>query len=60
MAYQRYAEASPIGCLREVRRIMREVDERRIDAEEGWNRVSLVFLKAGNRVLSESDCEPVV
>ena len=57
--YRRHSEESAIGCLREIQRIMREVEERRIDAEEGWNRVSLVYLKAANRVLADSCCEPV-
>ena len=55
-----HREDSAIGCLREIRRILNEIEEERITAKEGWNRISLVYLKFGNRILADAECEPVI
>lgn len=58
MSWSTLEEKEPAWCLREIQRISREVEERRITPTEGWNRVNLIFLRVGNSILS--NYEPVV
>jgi len=48
-----------LDLLREIKRIMREVEESRITAEEGWRRVDLIYLKSVDWALKD-ESEPLV